>query len=204
MGEMFYTTNILFVKLSILAFYWRVFGVTNIRKPIYVLATLTIAWAIVRVSILLRVRQSSRELKVNCSILSHSCNACLCTATGTRTSAHTVASTPALMVSGQPLAFPRRSMLAGASAAIHPPALDPKVAQTSSVRYLSVGHFVSLAGRIQLPNRNANLTPQRMYTFAVSYCCQLSVQLQVRRYNMEYYAIGRLGVSGNEHGHWHR
>lgn len=45
-GEMCYTVSISFSKFSILAFYWRLFGVTNIRKLLIFVAAIVTGWMI--------------------------------------------------------------------------------------------------------------------------------------------------------------
>lgn len=47
--ELFYSTATVFMKLSILAFYWRIFNVASIRWPIRVLAACVISWLVARV-----------------------------------------------------------------------------------------------------------------------------------------------------------
>ena len=47
--EFFYSTATVFVKLSLLAFFWRIFQVPSIRWPIRILATAVICWLIARV-----------------------------------------------------------------------------------------------------------------------------------------------------------
>ncbi|KAF2677641.1 hypothetical protein K458DRAFT_491699 [Lentithecium fluviatile CBS 122367] len=46
MAEIIYTFNITFVKYSILALYWRIFGRETIRWPVYVLTFIATAWCI--------------------------------------------------------------------------------------------------------------------------------------------------------------
>ena len=48
--EMLFIGAITMVKCSILAFYYRLFQVTSIRKPIFLVAGVVIAWAIASVS----------------------------------------------------------------------------------------------------------------------------------------------------------
>ena len=49
-AEICYTLTITFVKYSILAFYWRLFNVSTIRLPIYILTAITTGWGIACVS----------------------------------------------------------------------------------------------------------------------------------------------------------
>ena len=49
-SEICYTVTISCVKYSILAFYWRLFSVSNIRLPIYILTALTTGWGVACVS----------------------------------------------------------------------------------------------------------------------------------------------------------
>lgn len=52
-AEYLYTFSIVFVKLSILALYWRIFGSLNsTRIPIWILSGIVIAWGIAVVSFL--------------------------------------------------------------------------------------------------------------------------------------------------------
>ncbi|KAJ5911450.1 uncharacterized protein N7473_000753 [Penicillium subrubescens] len=44
--EILYTLSLCFTKYSILLFFWRIFGSTNIRIPIYILAFLITAWGL--------------------------------------------------------------------------------------------------------------------------------------------------------------
>ncbi|EAW21037.1 putative integral membrane protein [Aspergillus fischeri NRRL 181] len=44
--EIFYTLSICLTKYSILMFYWRIFGTTNIRIPIYVIFFLVTGWGL--------------------------------------------------------------------------------------------------------------------------------------------------------------
>ncbi|KAF7184404.1 hypothetical protein CNMCM7691_005224 [Aspergillus felis] len=44
--EIFYTLSICMTKYSILMFYWRIFGTTNIRIPIYVIFFLVTGWGL--------------------------------------------------------------------------------------------------------------------------------------------------------------
>lgn len=44
--EILYTLSICFTKYSILMFYWRIFGTTNIRIPIYVIGAVVTAWGL--------------------------------------------------------------------------------------------------------------------------------------------------------------
>ncbi|KAH1979742.1 hypothetical protein KXW88_006959 [Aspergillus fumigatus] len=44
--EIFYTLSICVTKYSILMFYWRIFGTTNIRIPIYVIFFLVTCWGL--------------------------------------------------------------------------------------------------------------------------------------------------------------
>ncbi|KAF7714173.1 Uncharacterized protein PECH_000995 [Penicillium ucsense] len=44
--EILYTLSVVFTKYSILLFFWRIFSSTNIRIPIYVIATITTAWGL--------------------------------------------------------------------------------------------------------------------------------------------------------------
>ncbi|MCJ1324218.1 hypothetical protein MMC10_000880 [Thelotrema lepadinum] len=45
-SEVLYTVQLLLVKLSILAFYWRIFNVSSMKIPIYIIAGVTFGWAI--------------------------------------------------------------------------------------------------------------------------------------------------------------
>jgi hypothetical protein len=47
--DIFYSLTLAFVKLSVLAFYWRIFQFTSIRLPIKIMATVVISWLIARV-----------------------------------------------------------------------------------------------------------------------------------------------------------
>ncbi|CAH0050683.1 unnamed protein product [Clonostachys solani] len=47
-AELFYAFALFFGKVSILAFYWRMFGVTNIKLPIQILLGCSIVWIIIR------------------------------------------------------------------------------------------------------------------------------------------------------------
>ncbi|VUC33942.1 unnamed protein product [Clonostachys rosea] len=47
-AELFYAFALFFGKVSILAFYWRMFGVTNIKLPIQILLGCAIVWIIIR------------------------------------------------------------------------------------------------------------------------------------------------------------
>ncbi|KAL9601751.1 MAG: hypothetical protein Q9179_002774 [Wetmoreana sp. 5 TL-2023] len=49
--ELFYSTGTAFMKLSLLAFYWRIFNVASIRRPIKILVAAVIAWLFARVCI---------------------------------------------------------------------------------------------------------------------------------------------------------
>jgi predicted neutral ceramidase superfamily lipid hydrolase len=49
-GELLYTLSICFAKLSVLSFYWRIFGVTQMRKVLIVLIVVVICWAVSVVS----------------------------------------------------------------------------------------------------------------------------------------------------------
>jgi hypothetical protein len=44
--EILYTLSVCFTKYSVLLFFWRIFGSTNIRIPIYILAFLITAWGL--------------------------------------------------------------------------------------------------------------------------------------------------------------
>ncbi|OJJ70086.1 hypothetical protein ASPBRDRAFT_45416 [Aspergillus brasiliensis CBS 101740] len=44
--EILYTLSICFTKYSVLLFYWRIFGTTSIRIPIYVLAFVVTGWGL--------------------------------------------------------------------------------------------------------------------------------------------------------------
>lgn len=44
--EILYTLSLCFTKYSILLFFWRIFGSTNIRIPIYILAFVITAWGL--------------------------------------------------------------------------------------------------------------------------------------------------------------
>ncbi|KAL8640532.1 MAG: hypothetical protein Q9226_008738 [Calogaya cf. arnoldii] len=46
--EIFYSTGSAFMKLSLLAFYWRIFDVPSIRWPIRILVTAVVAWLVAR------------------------------------------------------------------------------------------------------------------------------------------------------------
>ncbi|KAL8709640.1 MAG: hypothetical protein Q9225_007424 [Loekoesia sp. 1 TL-2023] len=46
--ELFYCTGTAFMKLSLLAFYWRIFNVPSIRRPIIILVTAVVAWLFAR------------------------------------------------------------------------------------------------------------------------------------------------------------
>lgn len=48
--ELFYAFSLACAKLSILAFYWRMFKSSNLKTPIYVLTACAIIWLILRVS----------------------------------------------------------------------------------------------------------------------------------------------------------
>ncbi|KAJ6439220.1 retrovirus polyprotein [Purpureocillium lavendulum] len=48
LAELFYSFSLAFSKLAILAFYWRMFKITNIRIPILVLVGTAIVWLILR------------------------------------------------------------------------------------------------------------------------------------------------------------
>ncbi|KAF1995209.1 hypothetical protein P154DRAFT_624133 [Amniculicola lignicola CBS 123094] len=47
-AQITYSTSLAFSKLAILAFYWRVFGTSNIKLPIKVLSAAAIIWLIIR------------------------------------------------------------------------------------------------------------------------------------------------------------
>lgn len=47
-AQITYSNSLAFAKLAILAFYWRIFGTTDIKLPIKVLSTATIIWLIIR------------------------------------------------------------------------------------------------------------------------------------------------------------
>lgn len=47
--ELFYAFSLASAKLAILAFYWRMFKLSNIKIPIKILAACTIIWLILRV-----------------------------------------------------------------------------------------------------------------------------------------------------------
>ncbi|CAI6015678.1 unnamed protein product [Clonostachys chloroleuca] len=49
LAELLYSLSICFSKLAILAFYWRMFKISNIRLPILVLAGMSIIWLVVRI-----------------------------------------------------------------------------------------------------------------------------------------------------------
>ncbi|GLA54045.1 hypothetical protein AnigIFM63604_011572 [Aspergillus niger] len=44
--EILYTLSICFTKYSILMFYWRIFGMSNIRYPIYLIAFVVTGWGL--------------------------------------------------------------------------------------------------------------------------------------------------------------
>ncbi|KAL9601246.1 MAG: hypothetical protein Q9219_002651 [cf. Caloplaca sp. 3 TL-2023] len=46
--EIFYSTGSAFMKLSLLAFYWRIFNVPSIRRPLKILVVAVIAWLLAR------------------------------------------------------------------------------------------------------------------------------------------------------------
>lgn len=46
--EIFYSTGTAFMKLSLLAFYWRIFNIASIRWPIRILFVAVIAWLVAR------------------------------------------------------------------------------------------------------------------------------------------------------------
>lgn len=48
--EIFYTLTLCFTKFSILFFYWRIFGKTNIQIPAAVLGSIVTGWGIAVVS----------------------------------------------------------------------------------------------------------------------------------------------------------
>lgn len=48
--ELTYTGVIVFVKFSILALYWRIFKMSNIKVPIGIMASLVFMWGITVVS----------------------------------------------------------------------------------------------------------------------------------------------------------
>ena len=50
-SELFFAWAITFVKCSILAFYWRIFNVTSIRKPIFIVLAMVITWIVAGVSL---------------------------------------------------------------------------------------------------------------------------------------------------------
>ena len=45
-GEILYAISIMLTKFSILAFYWRIFGCSSMRFPIYGLVFVVLAWAL--------------------------------------------------------------------------------------------------------------------------------------------------------------
>ena len=47
--DFFYSTATVFVKLSLLAFYRRIFNVPNIRWPVWIMVTCVLSWLIARV-----------------------------------------------------------------------------------------------------------------------------------------------------------
>ena len=47
--DFFYSTATVFVKLSLLAFYRRVFNVQSIRWPIWIMVTCVLSWLVARV-----------------------------------------------------------------------------------------------------------------------------------------------------------
>lgn len=48
--EIFYAFSLAFAKLSILAFYWRMFKTSNLKLPIQILGVSAIIWLTIRVS----------------------------------------------------------------------------------------------------------------------------------------------------------
>jgi hypothetical protein len=50
-GELFYGFALAPAKLSLLAFYWRIFQVSSIRLPIKMMVVLVAIWSIIRASI---------------------------------------------------------------------------------------------------------------------------------------------------------
>ncbi len=50
-GELFYTFALAPAKLAFLAFYWRIFGVSSIKRPVQIVATTVMLWSFVRVCI---------------------------------------------------------------------------------------------------------------------------------------------------------
>lgn len=67
--EMFYIPSLSFSKLAILAFYWRIFNsVRSAKISIIILAVIAVLWLAVRVSALVRLRQSPvQQLTRTCS-----------------------------------------------------------------------------------------------------------------------------------------
>lgn len=49
-GELVYASALFFGKASILCFYWRMFRVSNIKRPIQILLAASIIWIIIRVT----------------------------------------------------------------------------------------------------------------------------------------------------------
>lgn len=47
-AEILYAFALAFAKLAILAFYWRMFKISNIRLPILILAGCSVVWLIIR------------------------------------------------------------------------------------------------------------------------------------------------------------
>lgn len=52
-GDLLYSFAIAFAKLSILAFYWRIFNVPSIQLPIRIMVCVVISWLITRVRLYL-------------------------------------------------------------------------------------------------------------------------------------------------------
>jgi hypothetical protein len=50
-AELFYTFALTPAKLAFLAFYWRIFQISSIKRPIMIMVAAVVLWSIVRVGI---------------------------------------------------------------------------------------------------------------------------------------------------------
>jgi hypothetical protein len=50
-GELFYTFALTPAKLAFLAFYWRIFRISSIKRPIQIMVAVIVVWSVVRASI---------------------------------------------------------------------------------------------------------------------------------------------------------
>jgi hypothetical protein len=50
-AELFYTFALTPAKLAFLAFYWRIFRISSIKRPIQIMVAVIVVWSVVRASI---------------------------------------------------------------------------------------------------------------------------------------------------------